>query len=385
MRSFQPQPVLIDDYTHTMSAAQTQRTVKIGEKLAEKTRQLVNHVTGFVVAIDLDPTFTTAPTIVELSKALANLIFKADSGRVAVNLSGPDLRAMEAYENGGKLVVPDADLTSGSTNNFYATRYVNFAPLGYAGGDDDFALPVALLGEATLDLTYPAFTDVSADGTAGTVRVRIFAMCVGLNRVNIPPKFDLRSFAAAGNAVELGERSLITHALLCDSAAHAAITAGDFANLSFRDREGDFLSAVPAAVLTSMYWAQNRTGQLGIIQGEPQAATDDNLKIVNGASPTAVVGASAAYQPVLWSAQGARIGQNAIETPGRLSWTGTQATGHLLVRRILPRSAEEAKEAAERAFRRCGIPFKGIGIRTLDRRPYVGDAAEYMPWDGRFR
>lgn len=384
-KAFQVYPILIEEQTLTLAAAAAKRTVNLKEKLPNFIRDKVAHCIGLLAELDLDPTFTTAPTIVGMANALKSIVIRADGGRIMVDAQGPDLRAMEAYENGGRLVSPDPDLNSASTNNFYDARTIDFGPGNFLGNPSDFAIPCCLLKTGVLEPSAPALTDISADTTAGTVVQRVYALCIGLDSIRIPPKMELKTFNASGSTLELGERALYTSILALNSSANDAIAAGDFDTFTLDDRKGNVFSGVPAEVLGRAYNVQNAVGQFGIIQGEPRTATDDNLKVVNGATPTALVSPSAAYQPVVWSPPGSRITTVEVEGPLRLKWSGSQSTGYFAVRRILPRGEKEATELAIIAFEELKVKFASGKVKTLSKQAFGRPGrVEYMPWDFRY-
>ena len=379
-------PVKVDDITWTLSAAVQQRVVNQREKMPAMIRGMVGHCFGYLVEEICTPTFSTAPTQVGLAAALNRLTIKAENSRVAIDLTGPDLRALEMYENRGQIVSPEPDLNSASTNPFYSSRLALFAPPGYRGSPKDFVLPNFLLAAGSVEPNQAVKTDISADCTAGTVRRIVTALCVALDRVRIGPKTEAKAFNAGGNVLELGERCLLSSLMLTEVLAHTtAFTAGDYSSFTLDDRKGNIYNGVDAAQLTRLFWAQNGTGQFGHIQGELRAATDDNLKVVNGATPTAIASPGALYQPLVWPGNGASINNVEPEGPFKLSWPGSVATGHFIARRIFPRSQQEAHELATQVFQGLNLPYKGAAIRGAGRGPYVGPRPEYQAWDFLYR
>lgn len=385
-RSFHVYPLLVDDNTQTLAAAAASRTVKLSEKLPEKSfREHIPHAVGLFIECDLDPTFTTAPTELGIVAALDFIRLRADNGRVMIDLQGEDIRALEAYEGGGLPYCPEPDGNSGSTNNFYFRRCISFAPAGFEGDPSDFALPLALLENAVLEIGYGALTDVSADTTAGTLRTLVHLVVIGLDEVRVPPKVEKRTWNGAGNQLQIGDRALVTSLVMLDAATHAAISGGDFGALTLDDRRGNVYSGIDAETLGGLYHAMMGAGPLSLIQGEPRAATDDNAKVINEASPTALVAATASYNPVVFSPPGMRLSKVEVESPLTLRWNGTQATAYFISTRILPRSEDEARELAQRVFRAAKLPYKGGKVKTISKRPYVGPKIEYMPWVFNYR
>lgn len=385
MQSAQLYPYLIEEATLTLAAGRVKRIVNLKEKLPPMLRNKVPHLVGFIHELDIDPTFTTAPVVNGLTTALRSLVMTAEGGRTMVDVTGLDLRAIEAYENCGNLVHPAPDLNSASTNNFLDCRSTDMGPGGYLGNPSDWAFPIALLDTGSIQLEAPQLTDLSADCTAGTVVQRTFAMLIALDSIRIPPKMELKTWNTGGSALELGERALYHSLLMCNDADHGAIAAGDFGAITVVDRRGPIYNGVHAAVLGRQFNSQCAPGQFGIIQGEPRAATDDNLKIVNGATPTALVSPAANYQAVLWSPPGSRINKVEAEGPIRVSWAGSQATAFFIGRRSLPRGEQEVTDLATVICNKLNLKFTGAKVNTLDGALFTNpDRIEYMPWDVSF-
>lgn len=375
---------LIDDRTTTLTAAQQQYTVTLKEKLRTKMRgDLIAHLVGLCIEHILTPTFTTAPTVNAITNAsLPRIVFKAERGNIRADVTGLDIRAMESYEQGSP-ISPTTRTTQASTNIFATNRFLSLAPIGFRGGYDSFALPTALLTQGTLDVTVGATTDVSADATtASTLRTRIWGVLIGRHTVRIPPFSDIRYWNASGNGQLFADRALIPSMLLLNASDHSAIANGDFANITLSDTVGEIHSSIPSQALTRAYWSQMKSGVITDITGEPLSATDDNASVKNPGTPTALVAATAAYQPLLWSPEGSGIDQTEAMTPGELRWSGTQSTGFILARRILARGDADVKALALDALEAMKLPFKGMRIKqSANGRPYVGNRPEFQPWD----
>jgi hypothetical protein len=381
-KSFQIYPWLVEEQTIALSANRQRRLVNLKEKLPAMLRNEVAHAIALVVETSTTPTFTTAPSVIGQANALRSVQIRGDGGRVMVDAQGPDLRALEAYENSGRLVAPDPDLNGGTGSTFYDVRCIDFGPGEFLGNPSDFAMPCVLLKTGVLEAEAPALTDISADTTACTVVQRVYALLIGLDSVRIPPKVETRTYTVGGNTLELGERALYTSLFMLKSAAHAAIATGDFSALTLDDRNGNVFNNISTAILQRAFQVQMGVGQFSPIQGEPRAATDDNSKIVNGATPTALVSPSPAYQPVLWSAPASRITKVEVEGPIKLRWTGSQASAYIALRRIMPRGEKEATDLAVIVFNELNLKFKGGKVKTLSKLPFGRpDRIEYMPWD----
>ena len=380
---FQPSYHLIDDNTQTLAAGQVQRNINLREKLPEMVRGLPGHCIGLIIRQDLDPTYTNVGTQRALADSIARVTIRGEKGRVMVDLSGSEIRASEAYENAGRLLMPDPDLNSASTNNQYSYRFVSFAPLGFRALP--FALPTKLLDASVAEITYGSLTAWDAtDPTAATCRTVIHALCVGLPHVNIPPKLERKSWPASGNQLELGDRALLLSMMLFDASTQVAITAGDFATFTLNDRKGEVFSGIPAQTLTAAYYALAGMGQFGIVTGEPSSATEDNPKVV-GSTPTALAAPVLGFQPLVFCAPGSEMDSVEIEGPTRLRWSGTQSTAHIVTTRALPRAEDEARELALRVFQSLKLPLKGGALLDSKGAPYQGPRPEYQNWNFFFR
>lgn len=380
---FQPSYYLIDDNTQTLAAGQVQRSINLREKLPELVRQLPGSCLGFIVRQVLDPTYTNVGTQRALADSLARVIVRGEGGRIMVDLTGGEIRASEAYENAGRLLTPDPDLNSASTNEQVSYRFISFAPLGFRALP--FGVPNKLFDAAVLELTYGALTAWDAtDPTAATCRTIIHAVCVGQRHVNIPPKIERKSWPGSGNQLELGDRALLLNMMMFDAATQVAITAGDFATLTLTDRMGEVFSAIPVGSLLAGFYALSGMGQFGIVTGEPGFATEDNAKVV-GSTPTALAAPVLGFQPVIFSSPGSEMDTVEIEGPLRVRWSGTQATAHFVTTRVLPRAEDEAKELAQRVFRSMKLPFKGGGLVDAKGKPYQGPRPEYQNWNFMYR
>src|SRR5688500_1068913 len=97
------------------------RAVQSLKDLPHKVRGRIAHVAGISWEVDVDPTYTTAPTVVGLNRVVADLKIH-DGSQLRFDGNFNYLRVFEALEL-GRLRQPDPDQNSGSTNNFYFGRY----------------------------------------------------------------------------------------------------------------------------------------------------------------------------------------------------------------------------------------------------------------------
>lgn len=381
-QAFQVYPFLVEEATLTLGAARIKRIINLKEKLPLMLRNKVAHVIGFVTEIAATPTFTTAPNQLGFTSAFRSVVMVADGGRTAIDVSGLDLRAIEAYENGGQIVHPLPDLNGGTGTLFTDARSIDLGPGNFVGNPSDYAMPCALLDTGTLQLEAPALTDISADTTAATVVQRTYAMIIAMDSIRIPPKMELRGYNTGGNTLELGERALYASLLMCSNAAHGLLTNGLIGNITLTDRRGPIFNGINASILGKQFNTQMAPGQFSIIQGEPRGTTDHNPKMINQATPTAVLAAAASYQPVLWSPNGSRLPKVEAEGPIKLTWDGSQATAYIVVRRFIPRGEQEASDLATVAFNKLNLKFTGGRINTQDGQLFIDpNRIEYMPWD----
>lgn len=348
--------------------------------LPHKVRGRIAHLAGISWEVDVDPTFTTAPTVVGLNNVVSDL--KIHDGVQLRHDGGFNyLRVFEALEF-GRLPTPEPDTNSGSTNNFYFTRYWSPGPMRFEGNPSDFAIACSALENAAISYTFGALTDISADTTAATVTLKCTAWLLLLDEVRVGPVYARSAYAANSADFLLAGRALYPYLALLNSASVDAITAGDFGSITVNDGEGEIVSAVDAEVLTRAFHAQMGSGQFTIVQGEPRSGTDDNPVIKNGGTPTALVAATAAIQPVLWTAPGGLISKVVARPDSglRVRWNGSQASAIILSGRILDQPMTAVATMATKALNKLGLPFRGAKVKTLSKQPYTGRTPEFMPY-----
>lgn len=384
MKGFQPYIKVLDSETLTFGT-HTEWEVAVGRKLPHHVGQGIAHLVGFLVEADLDPTFTTAPTTFGVQASVAKVVFH-DGIDERISCSMNDLRVAEILENQGRVLMPDPDTSSGSTNNFYFRRYITIGPSGFIGAPSDFLLPCAAIPEATLKFHLGALTDISADTTAATLALRVSAVMVPLwNELRVPPLYQRRAYAGAANKAEIAGSALYPLLWMADAATYAAISAGDFGAITLNGAQGPIISAVDAETLGALFHAVNRTGQLSPVQGEPRAATDDNPKVVNSGTPTALVAPTAAIQAVLFPAEAQRIekiGARSLQNL-ELSWAGSQATAHIGVGRMLERTDGGVATLIANACAALKVSDKPdqSKVKTVTKTLYTGHRGKFMPLD----
>lgn len=384
-KGFQPQLVLVDDNTQTITSSGATRSVNLKEKLPDFHRGMIGHTVAFVQEQILDPTYTAAPTLIASVDAITRYTVRLENGRVAFDGGGADLRAFELLENGGRTLTPDPLEAPGTGNESTSTRFLGMGPGGFEGNPTDFMLPNVLAANGIWEQSYDVLTGISADTTAATLRTLTYACVIGASEVRIPPKVERKFWTGAGNALELSDVGLLAMLTMCDTSAHGAIGAGEIGAVTLRDRKGNVFSGIDAESLWRAYQAINGCGVFTEVQGEPRAATDDNALRPDPDTVTAVDESVSAYNPVCFYGGAMRISKIEVEGPFRLEWNGSQAGSHILTTRIQPRSEDEVRDLAVRAHKALRIPFKGLKVKTLSKKPYVGPRAEYMPWDSAVR
>lgn len=376
MRDFQLVPFLLRAPTF---AAGGNDTVTL-EALPETSLGRIAHLAGIQFDMTVTPTFTTAPTVVGINNIVRRLEFN-DGGQPRFQGGFNPMRFFEILEN-GKLRVPDPDTNSGSTNTFNFRRYLPMGPWGFLGGVSDFMLPCAALKTGRLEFNWGALTDFSADTTVLTVAMRITAWLAFLDKeIRIPPFYDRNTYSISNADASLQGRALYVCGGLANSANWDAIAAGDFAGIQVSTGAGE-LPLVTCSELTGAFHTHMDSGQFNQFNGEPRAATDDNSKVVNGGTPTALVGAGNEVQPWAWSPKGSRISKLALmaESALRVRWPqGTQLTGVILGGRLLAQPPGAQATLGARALQKLGMRDVSAKVKTISKADYKGPRAEFMP------
>ncbi len=340
------------------------------------------HLAAITWEVDVDATYTAVPTTIGINNAVTNMRI-SDGSNILFEGGFNYLRIFEILENRGQLVHPDPDVTT-STNNGYYARTWFAGPPRFAGSPADFLLAAAGLENGQIDYTFGALTDFSSDTTAATVAIRATAHLVLLDEIRVSPVYERRSWTAGAADINLTGRALYPYMAMLNSSAVDAIGSGDFGALSVDTGQGNLINAVDAEILTRMFHAENLTGHFTPVQGEPRAATDDNPKVVNYATPTALAAATASIQPVLWCPDSCRISKVVAEADSvlRLRWNGSQATGVILTSRILEQSEPTVGAKLGKALGRLSLRPNGNAskIKTLEKGQYRGPRVAYMPY-----
>lgn len=335
------------------------------------------HLVGIVFNVSATPTFGVGgePTTVGINNVVKKCDFW-DGGMNRFQGGFNHLRARERLENGG-IVNPDADTATASTVSRHFRRTWTPGPANYAN-QSDFAIPVGSLRDAEVRLEYGSLSDIGAGVTALTATVRPVALLSLLDEVRVPPAYQfVQSTLNAADQLIPG-RALYTHLALLNSASFDAITAGDFESVSVDMGFGNVLTGVRTDALTALFQASFGRGSVDGVQGEPAAASDDNMK---GISETTLVAQSADLQPVLFNGPGAKLSKAfRAETGLRIQWSGSQTSAVALMGRILEQPPAVVQRITQLATDVLKRTPRSIEIKTASKKPYTGPQKGFMPW-----
>lgn len=372
---YQPYIQQLPDLSFTLGTTQTKQShdLKQLEKTLFREAEIANLI-GFVIEVELDPTFTAAPTVIGHNNALANIRFY-DGQDALFDGQGNDLRMFESLEQGWSIM--GEAITQTSTNLRYWTRFLPVGPMHLAGSPSDYAIPCAELAQGgTLDFTPSVLTDVSADTTAATMVVRTGAVLVpSRDELRIGPKYQRLVQPNKGSGTTIGDEALYAYIGAVD-AAYAAFGAGDWGKVSIgTTKRGKYVDSVDAELLGRAFNAQMAPGLLGQIQGEPRDATYDvAYRIPNFASPTAIAAQAAALQPMLWCPRGCRLSKlNARVDQDdnlKIEYSGAQSgsAGSYLCGRFLPHTADTVERRVRKAAQVLGKNAGKPMAKTLNKR-----------------
>ena len=341
------------------------------------------HLAAIVFAVTLTPTFTTAPTVIGAN----NVVQACDvhDGTMYRFQGGFNELRLKEYLSLGRLRIPDPDADTASTGARYFRRIWHVGPPHMRGGVDnggtDYVIPTAALTDGECRITYGALTDISADCTAATATIKVSAALSLLDEVRVPPAYQFYYQSLNAADVSLPGRALYETLALCDNAAMAAITAGDFATFNLDLGQGDIVPAVPSEILGEMFNDVKQAGHLTSMAGEPVAANDDNAKAVNGSTPTALTTAYRIVQPILFTPKDAKLSKlPKADNTARLRWSGSQTSGYLLIGRILESSPAVSGQLAAKALTNLSrVPRGEPKVKTDSKVDYKGPNGTFMP------
>jgi len=377
MKNFQSVLVSLPSLTY---AAGGQSVIRLRD-LPTRINGRIAHLKALHFAFDVDPTFTTAPTVVGHNAIINRLTFN-DGMQIRFSQSGNALRQFERYENGGNRVMEA--LTSGATTvnrHFHRTFYLG--PPNMAGAPTDFVYPCGALLDGDVTINWGALTDVSADCTALTVTGRVTAELILLDEIRIPPFYERQVYTLSGSDSPITGEALVAFLALANSASWDAFTTGDVASLTVDTGSFSPVQNVDARSVGKLYNASWGNGSLDGIIGDLEAATDTQERIVNLGTATAFAAQANDLQPVLWIPRGGRISKISayVASSMRLRWGGANGSGTLaLVGRFLPQNASVVDAIARRALSAIGGRAGSAKIKTLEDKAYSGPYTAFMPW-----
>jgi hypothetical protein len=345
---------------------------------------LIAHLVGFIFDVSTTPTIGGGNTAsVYGQNNLVELVEFNDGLNLRCRASFNELRFREYLEN-GRLIMPDPDAAATGESPQYR-RFLPVGPVNMAGSPSDFMLPTACLEGGSLQWNFLSADSRYSAGspTFASTSVRVTALLVGLrNELRIPPLFEWNRIPAGQADVAIPGHSLYTHLGMVDtlSTPGTAITAGDFSSVGIDTGKGSIRSQDVQAY-GAAFSAMMGSGHINGLYGEPRATQDDNTKMVNSGTPTALTAASPVLQPVIHTPPETRITKCAYEAGSQLRvvWSGSQSTAGLVYGRIVEQSdAAEAALAARGIDRLKRKPHARV-CKTLSKEPYVGSREGFLP------
>lgn len=343
---------------------------------------LIAHLAGFVFDVSCNPTISSGTATVYGQNNLVELVEFNDGLNLRSRASFNELRFREYLEN-GRLINPDPDAAA-TTENLQYGRFLPVGPTNMIGSPSDFVLPCAALEGGSLQFNFAsALSRYSANTTALTVSVRVSALLVGFfNELRIPPLFEWNRIPAGQADVAVPGRALYTHLAMVDtlSTPGTAITAGDFAAVGIDTGKGS-IRTQDVQAYSRAFASTMKSGHTAGLYGEPRSTEDDNTKMVNSGTPTALTPASAVLQPLIWTPEDSRITKGAYEAGSQLRtiWTGTQTTAGILYGRIIEQSGPAEAAVAARALDRLKRQAISRECKTHSKEPYKGSREGYLP------
>ena len=352
------------------------------------------HLAAITLVFAATPTTTAIPTQVELNKGAMNKLVFSDGRNERLNCNGPQLRDFERMEQ-GTIINPDGHSIAGTSGRpRYFARTINLGLPNFFGGQSDFAYPCAAMKTGQLVVDGGALTDWASDCTAiaGTVQAFAHYVAYGPGVVRVPP-FVKRSIAPITNGLQMSGRQMVAFLGLNATAANAAYSVGELANLTFNCGGYSPINNVPGHALTRLYQSEMGRGLYTGIQGEQADADDDvNVRDVDRTAATASKNVAADLQVVWYSPPGTRITKGAaiVDAAMALSWTGSKTSAAIaLITSIVPQSPATVAGIAADAGRELGfrrLQKDGLKVKTFSKKLFTGteEMAMYMPWEAKF-
>lgn len=344
---------------------------------------LIAHLAGFIFDVSATPTISSGTATVYGQNNLVELLEFNDGLNLRSRASFNELRFREYLDN-GRLIMPDPD-DAATTESPQYRRFLPVGPTNMAGSPSDFMIPTACLEGGSLQWNFiSALSRYSANTTAlNNVSIRVTALLVGMrNEMRVGPLFEWNRIPAGQADVAIPGHALYTHLGMVNTLATpgTAITAGLFSTIGLDTGKGSIRNQDVQAYSAS-FQAEMQSGHINGLNGEPRSATDDNSKMVNGTTPTALVGASNVVQPVIYTPADTRITKGAYEAGSqlRLVWSGSQSTAGLIYGRIVEQSDSAEAAIAARGLDRLKKTAIARTCKTLDKKGYVGAREAFLP------
>ena len=340
----------------------------------------IAHLVAITFALAFTPTYSSGTgTQVGNHNAVRNCdIWDGKAYRFVGGFNA--LRAKNRLATGAERVpLPDTDTASATAR--YMRHTWDALPLNFQGAPSDGAIACANLVQGEVRYTFGALADIDANCTACTGSLRIIAWLMLLDEIRIPPAYQFQALTASAADVPIPGRAAFDVVALLNSASYDAITAGDFGAIRFDLGYGDIIPSVNSQDLTAAYQHFIGKGEVGVFQGDQAAASDDNGKVVNHGTPTALVASPVDLQVILHSGPQSMISKLEVaDVAARLQWSGTQTTGVVLYGRILPQDQSVRATNMVEALSILGAKQKGFGPKTLSKKGYNGPKLDFFPF-----
>lgn len=376
MKQYQPYIQQLADLSFTIGTTQSPQVVQLKElekKLYQESE--IANLIGLGLEVTVTPTFTTAPTVVGHNAALAKVELY-DGADMLADVNGNDLRMFETLEN-GRTILGEA-ITQTSTNPRFWSRFLAMGPPNLAGSPSDYMVCCAELAEgAYLRITPSVLTDISADTTAASMTVRVFAyLAPSGNELRIAPKYQRLTRANSGSGFNITDEALYAYiGAVKSQSTYAAFAANDFGKVIIRTtKRGRYVNNVDAELLARAFNTQWQPGSIDQVIGEQRDATYDVApRIVNFASATALAAQSAALQPLIWTPRDARLSKLKARVDPNDTMTieysgGLGANGGFLFGRFMPHTADSIQRRVRKAAGVLGMSAGQPQMKTLSKR-----------------
>jgi hypothetical protein len=344
---------------------------------------LIAHLVGFIFDVSTTPTISSGTADVYGQNNLVELVEFNDGLNMRCRASFNELRFREYLEH-GRLIMPDPDAAATTESPQYR-RFMPVGPWNMYGGQSDFMIPCAALQGGSLQFNFlSALSRYSANTSAlASTSIRITALLVGMrNEVRVGPIFEWNRIPAGQADVPIPGHALYTSVAMVDTLTTpgTAITTGDFAAVGIDTGKGS-IRTQDVQAYSAAFSAEMRSGHINGLLGEPRSATDDNGKMVNSGTPTALVGASAVLQPLVYTPEDCRITKLAYEAGAqlRLVWTGSQSTAGLVYGRVVATPPESEAAIAARALDHLKKRAIKRSAKLVDEGGSPGDRENFLP------